>query len=199
MKRRTFLSAGGAGLVGISGLSLGALSLAGCTTTGPDATSDKAAKRREIDAGATDTLNRLYSSVRGSQELGNRARGILVFPKLLSAGFVVGGEYGDGVLRSGGANRGYYRAISGSIGWQIGAQSKAFVLMFMTQDAYNKFVNSSGWTAGADATVALATIGANGQLDTNTAQQPIVGFALTNAGLMAGLSLEGTKISKLNI
>ncbi|CAG2141540.1 BPSL1445 family SYLF domain-containing lipoprotein [Cupriavidus plantarum] len=199
MKRRTFLSAGGAGLVGISGLSLGALSLAGCTTTGPDATSDKAAKRREIDAGATDTLNRLYSSVRGSQELGNRARGILVFPKLLSAGFVVGGEYGDGVLRSGGANRGYYRAISGSIGWQIGAQSKAFVLMFMTQDAYNKFVNSSGWTAGADATVALATIGANGQLDTNTAQQPIVGFALTNAGLMAGLSLEGTKISKLDI
>lgn len=199
MKRRTFLSAGGAGLVGISGLSLGALSLAGCTTTGPDATSDKAAKRREIDAGATDTLNRLYSSVRGSQELGNRARGILVFPKLLSAGFVVGGEYGDGVLRSGGANRGYYRAISGSIGWQIGAQSKAFVLMFMTQDAYNKFVNSSGWTAGADATVALATIGANGQLDTNTAQQPIVGFALTNAGLMAGLSLEGTKLSKLDI
>ncbi|QET00598.1 MULTISPECIES: BPSL1445 family SYLF domain-containing lipoprotein [Cupriavidus] len=199
MKRRTFLSAGGAGLVGISGLSLGALSLAGCTTTGPDATSDKAAKRREIDAGATDTLNRLYSSVRGSQELANRARGILVFPKLLSAGFVVGGEYGDGVLRSGGANRGYYRAISGSIGWQIGAQSKAFVLMFMTQDAYQKFVNSSGWTAGADATVALATIGANGQLDTNTAQQPIVGFALTNAGLMAGLSLEGTKISKLDI
>lgn len=199
MKRRTFLSAGSAGLVGISGLSLGALSLAGCTTTGPDATSDKAAKRREIDAGATDTLNRLYSSVRGSQELANRARGILVFPKLLSAGFVVGGEYGDGVLRSGGANRGYYRAISGSIGWQIGAQSKAFVLMFMTQDAYQKFVNSSGWTAGADATVALATIGANGQLDTNTAQQPIVGFALTNAGLMAGLSLEGTKISKLDI
>ncbi|CAG9178538.1 BPSL1445 family SYLF domain-containing lipoprotein [Cupriavidus pampae] len=199
MKRRTFLSAGSAGLVGVTGLSLGALSLAGCTTTGPDATSDKAAKRREIDAGATDTLNRLYSSVRGSQELANRSRGILVFPKLLSAGFVVGGEYGDGVLRSGGANRGYYRAISGSLGWQIGAQSKAFILMFMTQDAYQKFVNSSGWTVGADATVALATIGANGQLDTNTAQQPIVGFALTNAGLMAGLSVEGTKISKLDI
>ncbi|WP_423195999.1 MULTISPECIES: BPSL1445 family SYLF domain-containing lipoprotein [unclassified Cupriavidus] len=199
MKRRTFLSAGSAGLVGLSGLSLGALSLAGCSVTGPDSGTDKAAKRREIDAGATDTLNRLYSSVRGSQELGNRARGILVFPKLLSAGFVVGGEYGDGVLRSGGANRGYYRAISGSIGWQIGAQSKAFILMFMTQDAYQKFVNSSGWTVGADATVALATIGANGQLDTNTAQQPIVGFAMTNAGLMAGLSLEGTKISKLDI
>ena len=199
MKRRTFLSAGSAGLVGLSGLSLGALSLAGCSVTGPDSGTDKAAKRREIDAGATDTLNRLYSSVRGSQELGNRARGILVFPKLLSAGFVVGGEYGDGVLRSGGANRGYYRAISGSIGWQIGAQSKAFILMFMTQDAYQKFVNSSGWTVGANATVALATIGANGQLDTNTAQQPIVGFAMTNAGLMAGLSLEGTKISKLDI
>jgi lipid-binding SYLF domain-containing protein len=188
MKRRTFLSAGGAGLVTVSGLSLGALSLAGCTTTGPGDSGDKTAKRREIDAGATDTLNRLYSTVKGSQDLGNKARGILVFPKLLSAGFVVGGEYGDGVLRSGGANRGYYRAISGSIGWQIGAQSKAFVLMFLTQDSYDKFVRSNGWQ-----------VGANGQLDTNTAQHPIVGFAMTNAGLMAGLSLEGTKISKLDI
>lgn len=199
MKRRTFLSAGGAGLVTVSGLSLGALSLAGCTTTGPGDSGDKTAKRREIDAGATDTLNRLYSTVKGSQDLGNKARGILIFPKLLSAGFVVGGEYGDGVLRSGGANRGYYRAISGSVGWQIGAQSKAFVLMFLTQESYDKFVRSNGWQVGADATVALATIGANGQLDTNTAQHPIVGFAMTNAGLMAGLSLEGTKISKLDI
>ncbi|MNT74909.1 hypothetical protein D3C72_2137640 [compost metagenome] len=71
--------------------------------------------------------------------------------------------------------------------------------MFLTQDSYDKFVRSNGWQVGADATVALATIGANGQLDTNTAQHPIVGFAMTNAGLMAGLSLEGTKISKLDI
>lgn len=195
MKRRTFLSAGSAGLVGLTGLG----ALAGCSFTGPKDTSDNASKRREIDVGASDTLNRLYASTKSAQDLGAKARGILIFPKLLSAGFVVGGEYGDGVLRAGGANHGYYRAISGSVGWQIGAQSKAFILMFMTQDAYDKFVRSNGWQVGADATVALATIGANGQIDTNTAQQPIIGFAMTNAGLMAGLSLEGTKISKLNI
>ncbi|WP_265919653.1 BPSL1445 family SYLF domain-containing lipoprotein [Cupriavidus nantongensis] len=192
MKRRTFLSAS-------AGLALGTLATGACTTTKPDAPADKAARRRELDSGADATLSRLYSSVNGSRELGSRARGILVFPKTLSAGFIVGGEYGDGALRSGGGTRGYYRLISGSVGWQIGAQSKSVILMFMTQDAYDKFVRSSGWTAGVDATVALATVGANGVLDTNTAQQPIVGFVLTNAGLMAGLSFEGSKITRLDL
>ncbi|AGW91948.1 MULTISPECIES: BPSL1445 family SYLF domain-containing lipoprotein [Cupriavidus] len=192
MKRRTFLSAS-------AGLALGSMALGACTTTGPDTPTDKGARRRELDSGVDATLQRLYGSVNGSRDLGNRARGILVFPKTLSAGFVIGGEYGDGALRSGGATRGYYRLISGSVGWQIGAQSKSIILMFLTQDAYDKFVRSQGWTAGVDATVALATVGASGVLDTNTAQQPIVGFVMTNAGLMAGLSLEGSKITKLDL
>ncbi|MFJ4289344.1 YSC84-related protein [Cupriavidus sp. NPDC089707] len=192
MKRRNFLTAS-------AGLALGSLALGACTTTKPDAPTDKAARRRELDSGVDATLSRLYGSVNGSRELGNRARGILVFPKTLSAGFIVGGEYGDGSLRSGGATRGYYRLVSGSVGWQIGAQSKSVILMFLTQDAYDKFVRSSGWTAGVDATVALATVGASGVLDTNTAQQPIVGFVMTNAGLMAGLSLEGSKVTRLDL
>ena len=192
MKRRNFLTAS-------AGLALGSLALGACTTTKPDAPTDKAARCRELDSGVDATLSRLYGSVNGSRELGNRARGILVFPKTLSAGFIVGGEYGDGALRSGGATRGYYRLVSGSVGWQIGAQSKSVILMFLTQDAYDKFVRSSGWTAGVDATVALATVGASGVLDTNTAQQPIVGFVMTNAGLMAGLSLEGSKITRLDL
>ncbi|MBF6991143.1 MULTISPECIES: BPSL1445 family SYLF domain-containing lipoprotein [Cupriavidus] len=192
MKRRNFLTAS-------AGLALGSLALGACTTTKPDAPTDKAARRRELDSGVDATLSRLYGSVNGSRELGNRARGILVFPKTLSAGFIVGGEYGDGALRSGGATRGYYRLVSGSVGWQIGAQSKSVILMFLTQDAYDKFVRSSGWTAGVDATVALATVGASGVLDTNTAQQPIVGFVMTNAGLMAGLSLEGSKVTRLDL
>ena len=192
MKRRNFLTAS-------AGLALGSLALGACTTTKPDAPTDKAARRRELDSGVDATLSRLYGSVNGSRELGSRARGILVFPKTLSAGFIVGGEYGDGALRSGGATRGYYRLVSGSVGWQIGAQSKSVILMFLTQDAYDKFVRSSGWTAGVDATVALATVGASGVLDTNTAQQPIVGFVMTNAGLMAGLSLEGSKVTRLDL
>ncbi|KAG1417093.1 hypothetical protein G6F57_023765 [Rhizopus arrhizus] len=72
------------------------------------------------------------------------------------------------------------------------------VLLFMPDDAWTTFRNSSGWTVGADATVAVVNIGANGRIDTNTAQQPVVGFVMNNGGLMAGVSLAGTKISKLD-
>jgi lipid-binding SYLF domain-containing protein len=204
MERRQFLTAGaGLGLVvASSGLLVGA-----CTITkGGSASSasnappkERGADRREIDSGVDASLSKLYSTVSGSRELAGRARGILVFPRTIAAGFVVGGEYGDGALRAGGATHGYYRIIAGSVGWQIGAQSKAIIVMFMTQEALDKFVNSKGWTAGVDATVAIAKVGANGVLDTNTAQQPVVGFVLTNAGLMAGLSLEGSKISRIDV
>ncbi|MNL24745.1 hypothetical protein D3C87_1461930 [compost metagenome] len=115
---------------------------------------------------------------------------------MLSGSFIVGVEHGKGVLRVGDSAVGYYGTTSGSIGFQAGAQSKAMVLLFMTDDALNKFRNSSGWTVGADATVAIVNIGANGRIDSNTAKQPIVGFVMNNGGLMAGVSLEGTKISK---
>ncbi|MFJ5383851.1 YSC84-related protein, partial [Cupriavidus sp. CER94] len=104
-----------------------------------------------------------------------------------------------GSLRVNNAPVGYYRTTTASFGLQAGAQSKALILMFMTDDALQAFQASKGWTAGVDGSVALATIGANGQVDTNTTRAPIVGFVLTNAGLMANLSLEGTKISKLDI
>jgi len=194
MQRRSFLAVGAGLAVAGSGLLLGA-----CTTTSPSASTDKAAKRREINAGVDGALEKLYGSVGGSRELAARSRGILVFPNALSAGFIVGGQYGDGALRVGSSTHGYYSIVAGSLGWQIGAQSKAIILMFMTQDSLDKFTSSQGWTAGVDATVALATIGANGMLDTNTAQQPVVGFVVTNAGLMAGLNLQGSKITKLDL
>ena len=92
-----------------------------------------------------------------------------------------------------------YPDTTGSFGWQIGAQSKAIILMFMTQEALDRFVNSNGWSVGADATVALARVGASGEIDTALARESVVGFALTNAGLMAGLTLEGSKITRLNM
>jgi lipid-binding SYLF domain-containing protein len=190
MKRRTFLVTAGAAT---------GLLAAGCTTTRPDAPSDRAAKRREIDSGADETLTRLYSTARGSRELADRARGILIFPRVLSAGLVVGGEYGDGVLRTGGRAAGYYRVVGGSFGWQIGAQSQAIVLMFLTQDALDRFRNSNGWTVGADATVSVAKVGASGDIDSNTVKQSVVGFALTNVGLYAGVKLDGSKITRIDI
>src|SRR5690606_2777971 len=152
-----------------------------------------------INEQATETLTKLYESAPQTEAMVSRAKGVLVFPEVIRAGFIIGGEHGSGVLRVNGKPQGYYTTTAGSIGWQAGAESRAVVMLFMTQEALDKFRNSDGWTAGADATVTVATVGANGSIDTQTANQDVVGFVLTNAGLMAGLSLEGAKIQKKDI
>lgn len=194
MRNRTFL------LKTVAALALAGLALGGCTTTTTSgSTADPAAQRAEIGQGVDSTLDRLYKEVKGSRELVAKASGVLVFPRVVSAGLVVGGEYGKGALRAGGQTAGYYSMASLSVGLQAGAQSKAIIILFMTRDALDKFRASSGWTAGVDGTVALLKVGANGEIDTSTATQPVEALVLTNAGLMAGLNLEGTKITKLDL
>ena len=171
----------------------------GCTTTGPKSSATASEKRQSLNSAADATLGKLYEASPQSKELVARARGILIFPDVLSGSFIVGAEHGNGVLRVGGATAGYYSTTAGSVGFQAGAQSKAMVILFMTDDALAKFRASSGWTIGADATVAVVNVGATGRIDTNTAQQPVVGFVMNNGGLMAGVSLAGTKISKLDL
>ncbi|BCF97212.1 lipoprotein [Paraburkholderia sp. PGU19] len=195
MQRRNFM------LKSTAALAFGTLALAGCTTTkssGESAATDMS-KRQSIDASVDGTMSRLYTTVQGSRELVSKARGILVFPSVLQVGFVVGGQYGEGSLRVGGGTVGYYSTISGSFGLQAGAQSKAIIFLFMTQDALDKFRSSDGWAVGADASVALVKMGANGTVDTTTATAPVQVFILTNSGLMADVSLAGTKVSKLKI
>jgi lipid-binding SYLF domain-containing protein len=171
--------------------------LAGCTTTkGESKTATQ--KMAEIDTGADATLARLYSSASGSRELAGKSVGILVFPSIIAAGLGIGGEYGEGALKVGGNSVGYYKTTSVTWGFQAGAQSKALILMFMTQDALNKFRNSSsGWTAGADASVTVVKTGAQGTIDTASATAAVNAFALTNSGLMAGVTIDGTRVSKL--
>jgi len=193
MKRRIFVITAAAAIGSVG------LVTVGCTTTGPDAPADREAKRREIESGADGALTRLYGSARSAKELSQRAEGILVFPRVVSGGFIVGGQYGDGVLRSRGKPHGYYRIAGGSFGFLAGAQSQAVVLMFITPAVLQGFLQSSGWTAGVDATVSIATVGATGEIDTNTAKQSIIGFAMTNAGLYAGLKLDGAKITRLDL
>jgi lipid-binding SYLF domain-containing protein len=174
------------------------LAMSGCTMTGTsDASSAQMDKRHSIDAGVDSTLGRLYNVANGSRELVGKARGVLVFPSVIDAGFVVGGQYGEGSLRVGGHTVGYYSTATGSIGWQIGAQSKAIVFLFMTEESLAKFRSSEGWSAGGDASVALLKVGANGNLDTSTATGQVDAFVLTNTGLMAGATLVGTKVSRL--
>ncbi|MFM0595228.1 MULTISPECIES: BPSL1445 family SYLF domain-containing lipoprotein [Burkholderiaceae] len=197
MQRRNFM------LKTTAALAFGGLALAGCTTTSnsdnKNTSSTDASKRQSIDASVDGTMSRLYTTVQGSRELVSKARGVLVFPSVLQAGFIVGGQYGEGSLRVGGGTVGYYSTISGSFGLQAGAQSKAIIFLFMTQDALDKFRNADGWSVGGDASVALVKMGANGAVDTTTATAPVEVFVLTNAGLMGDLSLQGTKVSRLKI
>lgn len=191
MNKRNFIA---------TGASLAAVALlgSGCTTTG-GASGDPASQRQAIDAAADSALSRLYQQAGGSRELVASSRGVLVFPTFVSAGFVVGGASGQGVLRKGGKSAGYFRMTEASVGLLAGAQSQAVFLLFMTDDALSRFEASKGWTAGVDGSVALLNVGADARVTTQTGQQSIVGFVLTNAGLMATLSLNGNRITPLGI
>lgn len=171
----------------------------GCTTTRPDDRASSSSSRTSIDAQVDATLSKLYDAVPDSRELVAKSRGVLVFPSVVGGALGIGAEYGRGALRVGGRTQAYYSTTAGSIGFQAGAHSRAVIYLFTTQEALDKFRNSNGWTAGADATVAAATIGANGRIDTQTMRQPVVGFVLTNIGLEAGVSLQGSKITEVKV
>lgn len=195
MRRRSVLKTGAAALtiVGLLPTRFPA------TMTEAVAAESDAAKRHEIDAKVNATLSRLFETVKGSRELVAKANGVLVFPSVIKAGFVAGGEYGQGALRVGGKTVGYYSTAAASFGLQAGAQSKAVIFLFMTHDALNSFRNSKGWSVGGEGSVALVKVGANGQIDTTTATAPVQAIVLTNAGLMGDVSLSGTKVSRLKI
>ncbi|MBP7646449.1 MAG: twin-arginine translocation pathway signal, partial [Comamonas sp.] len=172
----------------------------GCTTTGNTQGKGSAPDNRaELESQSTAALTRLYSAMPGTRELVAKAKGVLVCPAVIGGSFVIGAEHGKCVLRSNGTSRGYYSTTAASVGWQAGGQSKAVIYVFNTQDAYNKFVNSDGWSVGADATVAVGKAGANGSVDTATANAPISSYVLTNTGLEAGVSVQGAKISKIKM
>ncbi|WP_067583787.1 BPSL1445 family SYLF domain-containing lipoprotein [Endozoicomonas ascidiicola] len=157
----------------------------------------KAASKQELDANVKATLSKLYKERPAARELGKKARGILVFPNVVKGGIGIGGEYGEGAMLIGHRIDAYYRTISASIGFQLGAQARSQVIMFMTSSALNKFLNSQGWEAGVDGSVAIAEFGAGGSITTETAKAPIIGFILDSKGLMYNLTLEGSKISEI--
>lgn len=151
----------------------------------------------EIDASVNAGIQRLKDEVKGADKLLDDAKGALVVPGVLQAGIGIGGEYGEGALRVGEKSVAYYRLISGSFGFQLGAQKKDVILLFMTDSALEKFRTSDGWEAGVDGSVAVVK-GVEGSLDTSTLNQPIIGFVVGQKGLMYNLSLEGTKFTKLD-
>ena len=121
----------------------------------------------------------------------------MIFPSVIGGSFVVGVEHGRGELRVGGKRESEYSTTGASIGWQAGGASKAVIYVFNTQEALNKFRNSNGWSVGADASVTAGRVGANGSIDTTSAQAPVTSFVINNVGLEAGVSLQGAKITRV--
>jgi lipid-binding SYLF domain-containing protein len=157
-----------------------------------------AASAKEIDTDVNIAMKRFHKEVPGADSIIKSAKGVLVFPSVIKAGFGIGGEYGEGALLVAGKTVDYYNTAAVSIGFQLGAQSKSIVIMFLTKDALAKFRKSEGWKAGVDGSVALLQVGAGDSIDTENVNDPIIAFIFGQKGLMYNLTLEGSKFTKMD-
>jgi lipid-binding SYLF domain-containing protein len=177
------------------GLALGLALLVGLG--GVSAPRVEAKSARQIDIEVRATMEDFFARVRGSRELVNKSAAVLVFPTVIKAGVGIGGEYGEGALLTRQRTMDYYNIVSASIGFQLGAQARSVIIVFMTHEALAGFRQTRGWKVGVDASVAIVTVGAGGSIDTSRIASPIVGFIFDNKGLMYNLTLEGSKISRI--
>jgi len=157
-----------------------------------------AATAEEIDIDVTATLQKFQQAVPEGAPYLQAAKGVLVFPRVFRAGVGVGGEYGEGALRINGRTVEYWSTATASIGFQLGAQTKSIVMVFLTDDALMQFRNSENWRAGVDGSVAVVEWGTAANVDTINTKDPIVAFIFGTKGLMANVSLEGSKFILLD-
>ena len=153
--------------------------------------------KERIDTKSREALVQLREHSAAAGPLLDKAAGVLVFPDVVKMGFGVGGQFGEGVLLVDSQPAAYYATAGASFGLQLGAEYKAEVVLFMTEQALQDFRNSQGWEVGIDASVVIADAGVEGKIDTRTANQPVVAFIFSNRGLMGNLTLEGSKITRI--
>jgi len=152
----------------------------------------------KIDMAVESALPKLFSAVPKAQELAARAKGILVFPNIVKAGFLVGGQYGEGALREHGRTVGYYSTVAASFGLQAGAQAFGYALFFMSDAALTYLRTSDGWEIGTGPSVVILDTGTAAALTTTTARADVYAIFFDQKGLMAGLGLQGSKITRIN-
>ncbi len=181
--RRTFLNLF---LLGTAALSLVAISSAANAATAEDLNKD-----------AAQALQTLYRTNPTAENISKQAKAVLVFPKIVKAGLVFGGSYGEGVLNEGSKVLGYYNSVSASFGWQAGAESYGYVVFLMNDKAMQYIKKSEGWEIGVGPTVVVMNEGAAKNLSSTTLKDDAYAFIFDQQGLMASLSLEGTKITRI--
>jgi lipid-binding SYLF domain-containing protein len=175
----------------------GGLAWACALALGLAATSASAASRTEIERDGRAALQQLYGGSEKAAELGRKARAVLIFPKIVKAGFLVGGQSGNGVLLRGDRVAGYYNISAGSFGLQAGAQTFGYALFFMTPDALAYLEKSQGWAIGSGPSVVVVDKGAAKTMNTTTLSQAVYAMPFGQHGLMAGMGLEGSKITQI--
>jgi lipid-binding SYLF domain-containing protein len=173
-------------LAAAAALSLGAISI-----------SANAATAEDLDADAAQSLQILYKHNPAAESLSKNAKAILIFPKVIKAGLVFGGSYGEGVLMKQGKVSGYYNSVSASWGWQAGAESYSYAVFLMSDKAVKYLHKSNGWSFGVGPNVVVVDSGVAKNLSTTTLKDDAYAFIFDQQGLMASLSLEGTKISHI--
>jgi lipid-binding SYLF domain-containing protein len=156
-----------------------------------------AGSQKKIDAGASEALTQFNKLNSSHEQLEQKAAGVLIFPDVTKVGVGVAGEHGDGVLQVKGKTVGYYSSTAASVGLTLGAGKRSEIIMFMTQKSLDDFMNSKGWSVGADTGIALVKIGAGKEYDSETLKKSILGFVFGEKGLIADASFEGSKISKI--
>lgn len=148
---------------------------------------------REVDA----AIKKFETEIEGGAKFLSKVKGYLVIPSVIKAGFIIGGEHGKGALRVQGQTKYYYSLTSASVGYQIGAQEHSVLIAFLSEASLNNFMNSNGWEAGVDGSIAVAEWGKTGDISSISYEKPIIAFMYGSKGLMAGATVKGTKFQKI--
>ena len=157
-----------------------------------------ATTKEELNSDANQALAALIKNNPNAADLARKAKAVLIFPNIVKAGFVFGGAYGEGVLKQDSKTDGYYNSITASFGWQVGAQSYGYVVFLMTDKAVHYVHETHGWEIGVGPTVVVVNEGVAKNLSSSTLKDDAYAFIFDQQGLMASLSLEGTKISRIS-
>lgn len=169
--------------------------VAGVVTAAPPAA---AASRQELEREAARALKSLYANNSAARLLGQKARAVLVFPRMVKAGFMFGGQVGEGVLKKGGKTAGYYNSVAASYGLQAGVQTFGYALFFMNDKALSYLDSSGGWEVGVGPSIVVVDQGAAKSMTSTTLTQDVYAFIFNQKGLMGGLGIQGSKITKIS-
>ena len=158
-----------------------------------------AGEKEILEAEANVTIQKFYTNVIGGEDFLGKVKGYLVFPSVIRGGLIFGGEFGRGVLKVDGQSKGYFNMVSGSIGLQAGVQERAVLIAFVSQRALDSFLSTNGFTIGVDGSLNFANWGTSRDLSTAMFGRDVVIFAFDETGVMGGVSVDGSKITRIDL